>query len=200
MIGNPPHCKERETKHGRMTMLCHSRETIALEYAPENRTRAASRGVRARPAFSAREGISRRPETPKLNVAKFFLCAAPAFFGLAVGTIASAARAQVNIAPQALQHYAYCIEQSQQNNFVFPGDYVAPLERGVMYRCRDEVAVAYYNDLGRRRRRSEDRFVSNETGAYVLRPITGVGYCWHKVENELHLPVSYWGCDLFVAY
>jgi hypothetical protein len=116
------------------------------------------------------------------------------------GAMGGAACAQVSIAPQALNHYAWCLEQAQQYNTVRPGDFVAPMERGVMYRCRDEVAVAYYNDLGRRRRRSEDRFVSNETGAYVLRPINGIGYCWHKVEDELRLPVSYWGCDVFIAY
>jgi hypothetical protein len=135
-----------------------------------------------------------------LKAARFFRCAAAAVLSLAFGADGAPARAQVSIAPQALNHYAYCIEQAQQYNFVRPGEFVAPLERGTMYRCRDEVAVAYYNDLGRRRRRSEDRFVSNETGAYVLRPINGVGYCWHKVEDALRLPVSYWGCDVFIAY
>jgi hypothetical protein len=110
------------------------------------------------------------------------------------------ARAQVNISPQALAHRAYCIEQAEQNDLVFVGAYVIRGERGITYRCRDEVAVAYFNDLGRRRKRSEDRVESNETGVYVLRPIFGVGYCWHKTEDERRLPVSFWGCDVYVAY
>jgi hypothetical protein len=126
--------------------------------------------------------------------------AALSLCGLVLALPVGSAQGQVNIAPQALQHYAYCIEQANQFNMVNPGAFVHLGERGVTYRCRDEVAVAYFNDLGRRRRRSEDRFVSNETGAYVLRPITGVGVCWHKVEDALRLPVSFWGCDVYVAY
>lgn len=151
-------------------------------------------------AFERGAGFAERPGAPKLNAVKIFLCASAVFLSLAFDPPAGTARAQVNIAPQALEHYAYCIEQATQFNTVRPGDFVAPLQRGVMYRCRDEVAVSYFNDLGRRRRRSEDRFVSNETGAYVLRPITGIGYCWHKVEDAFRLPVSYWGCDVFIAY
>jgi hypothetical protein len=117
-----------------------------------------------------------------------------------LGAVGGAARAQVNISPQALAHRAYCIEQAEQNDLVFLGAYVLRGERGITYRCRDEVAVAYFNDLGRRRRRADDRVESNITGVYVLRPIYGVGYCWHKIEDENRLPVSFWGCDVFVAY
>lgn len=118
----------------------------------------------------------------------------------ALSAMAGVARAQVNISPQALTHYAHCIEQAEQNDVIYFGAYVIRGERGITYRCRDEVAVAYYNDLGRRRRRSVDRTESHPTGVYVLRPIFGIGFCWHKVENEIRLPVSFWGCDVFVAY
>jgi hypothetical protein len=120
--------------------------------------------------------------------------------GVALCAMASAARAQVNISPQALAHRAYCIDQAEQNDLVFLGAYVIRGERGITYRCRDEVAVAYFNDLGRRRGRVEDRVEENPTGVYVLRPIFGVGFCWHKIEDELRRPVSFWGCDIYVAY
>lgn len=124
--------------------------------------------------------------------------AAMAFLALALSAIG--ARAQVSISPQALEHYAYCIEQANQFNMVYPGDFVHIGERGITYRCRDEVAVAYFNDIGRRKRRSEDKFVTNETGAYVLRQISGVGFCWHKVEDQFRAPVSFWGCDVYVSH
>lgn len=135
----------------------------------------------------------------KVMFVKVFRFAALVVSALALagpGNVATsgAARAQVNISPQALNHYAFCIEQATQFHLVFPN------ERGVTYRCRDEVAVAYFNDLGRRRRQSTDRVADNVTGVYVLRPIWGIGYCWHKVEDELRLPVSFWGCDVFMAY
>jgi hypothetical protein len=130
----------------------------------------------------------------------FFRSAALVSVGLGIVAISRPAQAQVNIAPQALEQYAYCIEQATQNNSVFPGAYIIPTERGITYRCRDEVAVAYFNDLGRRRRRATDSFAHNETGAYVLRPIWGIGFCWHKIEDALGFPVSFWGCDVFIAY
>ena len=119
---------------------------------------------------------------------------------LALGALAGPARAQVDISPQALDHYAYCVEQAKEFDFTRPGEFVHVGERGVTYRCREEVAVAYYNSLGRKLRRPKDEYVANETGAYVLRPITGIGYCWHKVENELRQAVSFWGCDVHIAY
>jgi hypothetical protein len=124
---------------------------------------------------------------------RFLRFAALVLLALGLSAMSGSAHAQVNISPPALNHYSYCIEQATQFNFVFPN------ERGVTYRCRDEVAVAYFNDLGRRRQRA-DRIADNVTGVYVLRPIWGIGYCWHKIENELRLPVSFWGCDVFVAY
>lgn len=141
---------------------------------------------------------------PKVNrlvsSAKFFRLVAIALAAVSFDGAGRAALAQVNIAPQALTHYANCIEQAEQFDLVHRGEFVRQEERGTIYRCRDEVAISYYNDLGRQRRRSEDQFVTNETGAYELRPIRGVGYCWHKVENELRVPISVWGCDVYVAY
>lgn len=116
--------------------------------------------------------------------------------GALCGATHSAAQAQVNIAPQALEHYANCIEQAQQLGFGF----VTETQRGVNYRCRNEVAVSYFQDLARRGRMAAETTEDNVTGVYVLRPIWGIGFCWHKIRDEARLPVSYWGCDVFVAY
>ncbi|MCI4677152.1 hypothetical protein K9U39_12885 [Rhodoblastus acidophilus] len=124
-----------------------------------------------------------------MSASRLLRLAAPILVALGCGP----ARAQ-DISPQALTHYAYCIEQAQQYGFVFQG------QRGIAYRCRDEVAVAYFNDLGRQRRRAVDRIERNATGVYDLRAIRDVGFCWHKIENELRQPVSFWGCDIYVAF
>lgn len=111
-------------------------------------------------------------------------------FGLGAG-----ARAQtVDVSPQALTRYAWCLEQARSDDFVWP------LERGIAYRCINENAAGYYNELGRRGRHPRDRLLRSEFGAFVVRPITGLGNCWHQVEDGLGRPMSAWGCDIFVAY
>ncbi|WP_298424102.1 hypothetical protein [Rhodoblastus sp.] len=129
-----------------------------------------------------------------MSAARFFPLVPPLILLSTICGWAGVARAEVDISPQALNHYAFCVEQAEQYGFVYP------LQRGVVYRCREDVAVAYFNDLGRRRRRTVDRFERNATGAYELRSIRDVGTCWHKVENERRQPVSFWGCDVYVAY
>ena len=111
-----------------------------------------------------------------------------------------AAMAQTDVSPQSLLNYAYCMEQATESNVAAPGDFIHADERGTVYRCRDEVAIAYYEALGRKRGRVSDRFVSNETGSYTLRPILNVGYCWHMTKDADGSAVSFWGCDLHVAF
>jgi hypothetical protein len=108
---------------------------------------------------------------------------------------AGGARARtVDVSPQGLTHYAYCLEQARQEEAVYPGD------RGVGYRCTRETAAGYFNALGRRGRDPRETSVRDATGAYVLRPISGLGNCWHRIEDEFGGPVSSFGCDVFIAY
>lgn len=108
---------------------------------------------------------------------------------------AGAACAQtVDVSPQALTRYAWCLEQARSWFAVYPG------ERGVAYRCVSATAAGYWNELGRRGRAPRETLIHAESGAFVLRPISGVGNCWHQVEDALGRPVSAWGCDIFVAY
>ena len=105
------------------------------------------------------------------------------------------ARAQTtNVAPQMLTRYAWCLEQARHVDAVYPG------QRGVGYRCLGDTAASYFNELERRGRKQREILVHNEIGAFLLRPITGVGNCWRQVEDELGRPVSAFGCDVFIAY
>jgi hypothetical protein len=114
----------------------------------------------------------------------------------ALGLLAAgASRAQtVDVSPQGLTRFAWCLEQARSDDAVYPG------ERGVGYRCVNTTAAGYFNELGRRGRDRRETVMHNENGAYVLRPISGLGNCWHQVEDQLGRPVSAWGCDVFIAY
>jgi hypothetical protein len=113
-------------------------------------------------------------------------------FGLlAVG---GACAGTIDVSPQGLTRYAWCLEQARQEDAVYPGD------TGVGYRCTQETAAGYFNALGRRGRDRRETSVRDGTGAYLLRPISGLGNCWHRIEDELGRPVSAFGCDVFIAY
>jgi hypothetical protein len=103
---------------------------------------------------------------------------------------AGSASAEISVRPDALMHYSYCISHAKQRNGVFL------LDRGTLYRCGDDVAVAYFNYLGRRRA-PEKRAVESE-GVFIYRLISGVGKCWNKIEDAEGNPVSIYGCDVYV--
>lgn len=100
------------------------------------------------------------------------------------------ARAQISMRPEALTHYSFCISHAKDRNNVFL------LDRGTMYRCGDEIAVGYFNYLGRQR--VPEKRVTEQEGVFIYRMITGVGKCWNKIEDAEGNPMSLYGCDIYV--
>jgi hypothetical protein len=103
---------------------------------------------------------------------------------------ATEAAAEIDVRPDGLTHYSYCVSQAKDSSAVYV------LDRHVLYRCRDEVATSYFNYLGQKRVR--DKVVDEPTGVFVYRKIDGVGRCWNKIANEAGAPVSVYGCDVYV--
>jgi len=101
-----------------------------------------------------------------------------------------AAPSGVSVEPEALAHYSYCVNEAKDRSFVFV------LSRQILYRCHGDVAISYFNYLGHLHVR--DRRVEDETGVYLFRTISGVGRCWNKIFDEARLPVSAFGCEIFV--
>ena len=111
--------------------------------------------------------------------------------GLGVGALAFApANAQISVKPEALTHYSYCVSHAKDRARVFL------LDRGTMYRCGDEIAVSYFNYLGRQKA-PEKRVVEAE-GVFIYRMIAGVGKCWNQIEDPQGNPTSIYGCDIYV--
>jgi len=103
---------------------------------------------------------------------------------------ASPGRAGIDVGPDALTHYAYCVSQAKDRLFVYV------LGRHLLYRCHDDIAVSYYNFLGRSHAR--EVVVHEPTGVYVYRQISGVGRCWFWMADEFGNPVAAYGCDIYV--
>jgi hypothetical protein len=103
---------------------------------------------------------------------------------------AAPAEAQISVRPEALTHYSYCVSQAKDRASVFL------LDRGTLYRCRDDIAVSYFNYLGRQRA-PEKRVVELE-GVFIYRMIAGVGKCWNMIEDPAGAPTSVYGCDVYV--
>ena len=116
-------------------------------------------------------------------VFRLIVCFAPP---LATGS----ATAQISITPDALTHYSYCVSQAKDRNGVFL------LDRGTLYRCGDDIAVSYFNYLGRRR--APERRADEAEGVFIYRIIAGVGRCWNKIEDSVGNPTSIYGCDIYV--
>lgn len=95
-----------------------------------------------------------------------------------------------SVEPEALKHYAYCISEAKDRNNVFD------LDRHIMYRCHGEVATSYFNYLGRMH--VHDRMATEVVGTFIYRNIDGVGRCWNKIADATGLPVSIYGCDVYV--
>jgi len=106
------------------------------------------------------------------------------------GVPCRAAPPGVSVEPEALAHYSYCVGEAKDRNFVFV------LSRQILYRCHGDVAISYFNYLGHLH--VPDRRIEDETGVYLFRTINGVGRCWNKILDEARLPISAFGCEIFV--
>ena len=113
------------------------------------------------------------------------LCVAAALSAFPV-----AAQAQISVKPEALTHYSYCVSHAIDRAGVFL------LDRGTLYRCGDDVAVSYFNYLGRQK--VPEKRVAEAEGVFVYRYISGVGKCWNKIEDQFGNPTSTYGCDIYV--
>ncbi|WP_036284661.1 hypothetical protein [Methylocystis sp. ATCC 49242] len=103
---------------------------------------------------------------------------------------APVARAQINVRPEALTNYSYCISHAKDRGGVFL------LDRGTLYRCGDDIAVSYFNYLGRQR--VPEKRVTEAEGVFIYRLINGVGKCWNMIQDPAGNPVSIYGCDIYV--
>ncbi len=99
--------------------------------------------------------------------------------------------ALIDVRPDGLKFYSWCVNQAKDAGTAYV------LDRHILYRCHDDVAVSYFNYLGDRRVRDE---VGDEPdGTFVYRHISGVGRCWNKIADAFGNPVSTYGCDIYVA-
>ncbi len=90
----------------------------------------------------------------------------------------------------SLAYYADCVNEAKER---WGG--VEHLDRRMLYRCRGDVAVSYFNYLGRQRIRDiRERQIA---GVFIFRIIRGKGLCWNKIEDERGRPMSVYGCDIF---
>lgn len=101
-----------------------------------------------------------------------------------------AAQPDISVEPEALKHYSYCISEAKDRNSVFF------LERQILYRCHGDIAISYFNYLGHHR--VEDQLVEEVSGVFFYRTINGVGRCWNKIADAAQIPVSAFGCDIYV--
>jgi hypothetical protein len=114
------------------------------------------------------------------------------YFTSAFALSASAARAEIQVNPEALTHYSHCVSEAKDRNGVYL------LDRSVLYRCGSDTSVSYFNYLTRMR--VPDYIVSDVAGVFVYRNISGVGKCWHMIQDSWGSPVSFYGCDIYVEY
>jgi hypothetical protein len=97
--------------------------------------------------------------------------------------------ADIDVAPQALQHYSYCVGEARDHLSVIQ------MDRQVVYRCHGDIAISYFNFLGRRG--ALDQRVEEFNGVFLYRAIAGgIGRCWNKIADEAARPVSEYGCDI----
>lgn len=98
--------------------------------------------------------------------------------------------AQMSVTSNSLMHYSNCIGEAKDRNRIFF------LDRGTMFRCRDDIAASYFNYLGRMR--VQERRVRVNEGVFIYRDISGIGKCWNQIEDPSMSPVSLYGCDIYV--
>lgn len=115
-------------------------------------------------------------------------------FGLALIVAAASgadrpAGADASMDPHALQHYSFCVGEARDNRAIIE------MDRYVVYRCHGEIAISYFNYLGRRG--VVDQRVEEYNGVFLYRRIAGgVGRCWNKIADEGFRPVSVYGCEI----
>lgn len=117
------------------------------------------------------------------------VCSFLALFS-AIMVCAATARAEINIRPDALTHYSHCMSHAVDRGKVFL------LDRGTVYRCGDDIAVSYFNYLGKTK--APERRVSEPEGVFIYRTIGGIGKCWNQIEDPAGVSVSVYGCDIYV--
>ena len=100
-------------------------------------------------------------------------------------------RALIDVQPDGLKFYSYCVSQAKDRNSVYIVD------RHILYRCHDDIAISYFNYLAVRH--VADEVVDEADGTFVYRRISGVGRCWNKITDESGRPISFYGCDIYVA-
>ena len=108
----------------------------------------------------------------------------------ALAPCGDALRAQISIRPDSMKHYSYCVSYAKDRGKIFE------LDRGTVYRCGDDIALSYFNYLGRIR--APERRASEPEGVFIYRIIAGVGKCWNKIEDSAGTPVSIYGCDIYI--
>ncbi len=131
-----------------------------------------------------------------MSTRKLFTILSLAFFGLSLSAAASAPRGRshdpadsASITSGALTYYADCV-----NAAINRAD-VQHLDRHVLYRCHGDVALAYFNYLGRQR--TPDQTEEQPSGVFIFRNIRGLGRCWNLVADEAGRPISDYGCAIF---
>jgi hypothetical protein len=122
--------------------------------------------------------------------AMFLLAMFPLLAGGGLPLAAPPSRGGIDVEPDGLKHYAYCVSQAKDRNEIYD------LDRQILYRCHGEAAISYFNYLGRRR--VPDRVAMEITGVFIYRAISGVGKCWNKISDAAGFPESSYGCDIYV--
>jgi hypothetical protein len=108
---------------------------------------------------------------------------------VAASAIGRPARADVSMDPHALQHYSFCVGEAKDNLAV------VQMDRYRVYRCHGDIAISYFNYLGRRG--VADERVEEYNGVFLYRRIAGgIGRCWNRIADEAFRPVSDYGCDI----
>jgi hypothetical protein len=106
-----------------------------------------------------------------------------------LGSPAPSQESAASVTSGALTYYSDCVNEAKDH---FNVDH---LDRHLLYRCYGEVAVGYFNYLGRRH--TPDLMERQASGVFIFRAIRGKGRCWNKIADEAGQPMSDYGCYLF---
>lgn len=129
------------------------------------------------------------PASPQRTLAMLALLSLGGSPAAAGGPPSARADAGADISFGSLTYYADCVNTAHDRFSIFR------LDRYLLYRCDGDVAIAYFNYLGRRD--VPDRFAQQPEGTFIFRTIRGKGRCWNMVADEFGRPVSIYGCEIF---
>lgn len=102
----------------------------------------------------------------------------------------SPGQSQPEVTSEALAYYADCVNEARLYLRVWH------LERHILYRCAGDVAISYFNYLGRKRAREE--VCADRDGSCVYRFIRGVGRCWRRATHVAEATdIVYYACDVY---